>query len=76
MFAVPVAMPVTSPVVFTEATAAASVVQVPPPTALVNVVVAPTHTVVAPAIAAGVAGAGLTVMLAISVAVPQILVIL
>ena len=68
-------MPVTSPVVFTEATAAASVLHVPPPTALVNVVVAPTHTVDAPAIAAGVAGAGLTVMLAISVAVPQLLVI-
>lgn len=71
MVVVPVATPVTTPVVFTEATAALAVDQVPPVTALVSVIDAPVHTLPAPLIEPAF-GDGLTVMACEVAAVPQV----
>ena len=69
----PVAMPVTVPVLFTVAMAALLVLQVPPLAASVSVVLVPVHTVVLPLMVPAVAD-GLTVMACVAVAVPQLLV--
>jgi hypothetical protein len=53
ILAVPVAIPVTTPVMSTGATAALLLLHVPPDTELVKVVVEPIHTLGEPAIAAG-----------------------
>ena len=74
MLAVPAVTPVTWPKAFTDAIPAASVVHVPPGTELLSVVEKPVQTVVIPAMAPGVPGAGLTVMLTTSLADPQLLI--
>jgi hypothetical protein len=75
MLAVPAATPVTSPVeASTVATPVASLLHVPPATASLSVLVAPTQKVVVPIIANGVAGDGLTVIIWFTVLVPQLLV--
>ena len=55
MFRVPLAIPATTPVVFTVPSAVLLLLQVPPVVASVSVVVDPAHTLLVPAIAAGVA---------------------
>lgn len=65
MVAVPVAIPLTVPVVLTEAIAALLLLQVPPAVASASVIVAPVQTEVAPVIAA-TAGNGFTVTVAVA----------
>lgn len=55
MFRVPLAIPATTPAVFTVPSAVLLLLQVPPVVASVSVVVDPAHTLLVPAIAAGVA---------------------
>lgn len=54
MVAVPLATPVTTPVVLTEATPLLLVLHVPPAVASASVTVDPVHTLAVPVIAAGV----------------------
>ena len=70
--AVPLLMPLTTPVGFTLAIAALLVVHVPPPIVEVSVVVDPVQTVVAPDIVPA-ADVVLIVTVAVAVAVPQLL---
>ncbi len=60
---VPAATPVTTPELFTVAAAVLLLLQVPPVIVLVNVVVAPSHTVAVPAGVPGVALMVTTVVL-------------
>ena len=69
------ATPVTTPVVLTVAIPVLLLLQVPPVEVSESVVVAPTHTVGVPVMAAG-AGSGFTVTSMVSLAVPQALVTL
>ena len=75
MVAEPAATPVTKPVLAsTVATAVLLLLQVPAPVpVLLNAVVKPAHNAVAP-VTAPASGSGLTVMLAVAEAVPQVLV--
>ena len=75
MLAVPVVMPVTSPVLSTVAIAVLLLVQVPAPKlpASDRVVMLPAHTVIEPLIVPA-SGNGLTVTVAKVLAVPQLLV--
>ena len=69
---VPEVTPLTRPVaLFTEATVGVALVQLPPLTVLARVVVAPTHTVVAPDMVPA-SGSGLTVTVAVAATVPQL----
>ena len=73
MVAVPVALPLTTPAVVTLATALLLLLQVPPLTVEVSVLVAPVHNAVVPLIVPADAP-GLTAIVAVAVAVPQLLV--
>lgn len=67
---VPVESPVTNPE-FTVATDVLLLLQVPPKEVSVNDVVAPTHTELAPPIAAGAVGTVFTVMVVVAAVEPQ-----
>ena len=71
----PAVAPVTTPVVLILATAALLLLHTPPVVASVRVEVAPMHIVVVPLMAATL-GEGLTVIVAVAVAVPHALVTL
>lgn len=62
MTEVPAVIPVTSPAVFTVATAVFALVKSPPVDVVDNTVVAPTHRLVLPVNGAGVGGPGFTVI--------------
>ena len=68
-------MPLTSPVTEMDATLAAPLLHTPPDVASVNDIVAPTHTVVAPPIAAGDVGTFVTVSVTKAAVEPQELVL-
>ena len=70
MVADPVAIPVTAPVVFTEAMAGSLLLQVPPVAVEVSKVVAPTQTVAPPA-SVPASGAGFTSSVVVATAVEQ-----
>ena len=74
MVVVPVATPITTPPVLTVAVPVALLDHVPPNTESLSEVVAETQTVVVPVMAAGTAGNGLTVTVAIATAVLHTLV--
>ena len=72
MLAVPVATPVTTPVApSTEAMAGSLLLQVPPVTVALNVVVVPTQAVVVPVIIPAVV-AGVMVRVSVVVVTPQV----
>jgi hypothetical protein len=72
MIAVPADTPVTTPVALTVAFAGVELVHVPPVVALVNVVVPPGATVVAPVVVLTI-GIALTVITLVAAAMPQLL---
>ena len=73
MFAMPCAIPVTTPEAFTVAIAVASLLHTPPVAPAVKVITDPTQTVAAPGIAPAL-GSGLIVTTAVALATPQPLV--
>ena len=73
MFAVPAALPLTTPEALTEAIVAADELQVPPVVVLVIVMLAPSQTAVAPVIAA-TTGSAFTVTAFVTGVVPHVLV--
>ena len=75
MVAVPVSIPVTMPVVPTEATVVLPLLQEPPDVASLRVVVPPlSHAIAVPLIVAGVPGKGLTVTTVVAERLPQLFV--
>jgi len=74
IFTVPVALPLTMPVLVTDAVAGLADDQVPPVVVDASVIVAPKQTVEGPVIASGAAGGPVTVMPAVAAVEPQKLV--
>lgn len=72
MVTLPVDSADTTPVLLIDATLVLEELQTPPAVTQVRVVVAPVHTVVAPAMAAGVAGGPVTVIALVALPVPQV----